>query len=1006
MASASEENRIFTLIENISNLGIKIEDLSSRTDILCNITRIYVKIAERTRNPEILRRALEHSNKVSKLVFDFNGLREQARVADATYRTMGMKIQALNLIAKIEEESRRIKDLSLRIEVLTDIAAILQALKETEKYEESIKRIIKSIETSTTPLVVKIDSYMIVYKHFIIVNDNKRANEILSIILVHLDNGIEHSQKGEILRTVVNMFIMIADMPQQDKIQQLIKAIELVKKYENLDDTDLIYGDIFKQLFTCENDDWLKQNLEWVASKIVAMEKSRIKIDSIFGFLTKIYADKIEFASDRIKDLLAVLDGIDKTKLGPSRYVAFMLMRVQLDGLFVDPALFFKGVETLLDELLHSSQFRKNLQEWVMQTLQGVITFFKLARPARVEYLEKGIGLTFNYALPDIKNEVLKFIILAMVEHAASTKDGELLDHCIDLSKKIEILDERIFVSVAIGHAFYELNNIPRAQDVISACLDELINITKPTSRIEARIQLARAIITRQYDVDGTLILLEDAVQDANLYLVKVTNKTVALHEIATEAMNVYITLFEAEEEAKRQKYNAIMTRAKEEIDTHTRKGIENAIKLYDDALDMMNGSTDRYEHAFITEQINRLRTYLQNFSETAPQQAIQPLQMESSQKDKFKVSKSDIGYKQSVLWRKKREMVYSVEITNNAKIQISELYCRIKKYAGEYLELMHDSVQKTQVLKPNGTFTCEFNFIAKRDVVPSKAIESDISFFDPVSESTVIIDLDPPSTSAQFKFFEPKTTTVDKFEKLRQKMEKKTHEIVIPFNVYLTWKKVTSLLKKLPFAVVQRDYNEIAGQFFGVLRLYAESRWPRMKRFSTLIQIVISGDGNEHESNVKLEFFIQDMPIFYNLLNMFQELIEVFECPNVECNAPLDKEKLVPDSYGTCKFCNQMFYLEANLAKLDKPLRLRTVTLQSLLDDSQSLDLVSKRIKQLKKDGMDEFLASFPVEAKEKYKIALEKVSKGEIKARDFLAESIKNGDDKLIQSILTRRD
>jgi len=1005
MASVSDQDRIFGLLENISNMGMKIEDLSSRTDVLCNITRIYTEIAEKTRNPEILRRALEHSNKVSKLVFEFNGLREQARVADVTFRSMGMKIQALNLVWKIEEEARRIKELKMRVEIMLEITAILHGLKEMENYEELLKRVLKSIEISTSPLVVKIDSYMLVYKHFMIKNDEKRANEILATALNHLDNGIERSLKGEILRTVVNMLISIAESAQQDKTQYLTKAIDLVKKYEHVDDTDLVFGDILKQIFANEKADWLKQNAVWIIEKILAMEKMRIKIDSIFGLLTKAYKDKIDLEPDRIKQLLAVLDAMEKTRLGPSHYVAFRLMRLQLEGIFVDPNTFFTGIEALLNELLHSSQFRKNLQEWVAQALGGVVSFFRLARPARVEYLEKAIGFTFNYGLPDIKNDVLKSILLAMIEHAVSAKNIELLDHCIDVSKRIDALDDRIFVSTSIGQAFYELNNVPKAQDVISACLDELINITKPTARIDARIQLARTIITRQYDVDGTLILLEDAVQDANLYLVKVTNKTVALHDIASEAMNVYMTLFEAEEEAKRQKYNTIMAKAKEEVDSHTQKGLENAIKLYEDALYMMNGTTDRYEHAFVTEQIARLRTYLQTFTETT-QPSLQQLETETGQKEHYKVSKSDIVYKQSILWRKKRELIYSIEITNNARVQVTELFCRIKKYAGEYLELMHDNVQKMQVLKPNGTFICEFNFVAKRDIVPIKAIESDISFFDPVSESTMIIDLEHPNTSAAFKFFEPKTINVDKFEKIRQKMEKKIHELVLPFNVYLAWKKIVGLLKKLPFTVVQRDYNEIANHFFGVLRLYGESRWPRIKKFSTLIQIIISGDVNERESNVKLEFYIQDSLIFHNLLNMFQELIEVFECPNVECNAPLDKEKLVPDGYGTCKFCNQLFYLDANLAKLDKPLRLRTVTLQSLLDDSQSLDLVSKRIKQLKKDGMEEFLAAFTAEAKEKYKAAFEKVSKGEIKARDFLAESIKNGDDKLIQSILTKHD
>jgi hypothetical protein len=1003
--AVSDEKRIFDLIENISNTATKIEDFSSRTDILCNVTRIYGEIAEKTRRQDLVHKALEHSNKVSKIVFEFNGLKEQGHLADVMQRSMGMKIQSLNLIKKIEEESKRIKDLSLRIEVILEIASIMLYLKENESYEGMIKHITKTVETSTNPLVVKIDSYMLLYKHFMRSGDTKRAAETLATVTGHLDNGIEQSLKGEILRTIVNMFITLSNTSEQNKNDYLMQALDLVKKYTQIEDTDLIYNDIFKRVFEIASHDWIKQHADSIIETIMKMEKMRIKTESIFFFLSRIYTDNVDIDPARVKQLLDILQAADTTKLGPSRYVAFKLVYLQLQGIFVDMTKFFDGIEGLLKELLHSSQFRKNLQEWVQQALNGIVSFFKLMKPARIEILERALVFAVNYALVDIKNDVLKNIIMAMIEHAIHSKSIDLLEHCVDLSKQINTIDDRIFVSTRIGNAFYELNDIPRGQDLISACLDELINITQPTARIDVRILLAKSIITRQYDIDGALILLEDAVQDANLYLIKPTDKTVALHEIGTGAMHVYMTLFETEEEAKRQKYNTLMSKAKEEIDLHTRKGIEGAIILYEQALEMMDGSTDRYEYAFVTEQIGRLRTYQQNFTDTTKPD-FQPLQNETSQKEKFKVSKSDIACKQSIFWGKKREMIYSVEITNNARVQLTELYCKIKKHAGEYLELMHDSTQKTQILKPNGTFACEFNFIAKRDIVPAKAIETEISFFDPVSESTITIDLDPPSTNAAFKFFEPKQINVDKFEKTRQKMEKKAHEITLPFNVYLTWKKITGVLKKLPFTVVQRDSNEIANQFFGVLRLYGESRWPRMKKFETLIQIVVSGDANEHESNAKLEFFIQDPPIFYNLVNMFQELIEVFECPNVECNAPLDKEKLNPDSYGVCKFCGHLYYLDANLAKLDRPLRLRTVTLQSLLDDNQSLDLVSKRIKQLKKEGMDEFLSTFSPDLKEKYKDVFEKVSKGDIKTRDFLSESIKNGDEKLVQSILAKHD
>ena len=80
----------------------------------------------------------------------------------------------------------------------------------------------------------------------------------------------------------------------------------------------------------------------------------------------------------------------------------------------------------------------------------------------------------------------------------------------------------------------------------------------------------------------------------------------------------------------------------------------------------------------------------------------------------------------------------------------------------------------------------------------------------------------------------------------------------------------------------------------------------------------------------------------------------------------------------------------------------MRTVTLASLLDDAQSLELVTKKIKQLKKEGLEVFLNGFSNDLKDKYRSVFEKVSKGELKAKDFLSESIKSGDDKIIQKIL----
>nr|MDO8116998.1 hypothetical protein [Candidatus Sigynarchaeota archaeon] len=232
--------------------------------------------------------------------------------------------------------------------------------------------------------------------------------------------------------------------------------------------------------------------------------------------------------------------------------------------MFISTDAFFNGIQNLLLEIFKSSQFRKNLNERVIQIFNGIIEYFVLLRPRTIKNLEKAIDLANNYAIKENKDIILKNILLAMVAEAREKKEPDLLERLIDNSKKIESLDERIFVSMKIGDALYDAGNISLGKDIITACFDETINIKNPESRISAKIKLALIFVSRLYDIENAITLLENALHDANLYLDNLTTKSTAIIDITRQVRLIHEVIFQAEEGARREKYNTFISQARE----------------------------------------------------------------------------------------------------------------------------------------------------------------------------------------------------------------------------------------------------------------------------------------------------------------------------------------------------------------------------------------------------------------------------------------------------------
>ncbi|MBD3188051.1 hypothetical protein GF325_14540 [Candidatus Bathyarchaeota archaeon] len=996
MEIKNDFTRITALLDDILTLGLKMDDIASKTDVVGNIVRLYAGLGERTRNQALIEKALDISTKIP---YDFRRIREQVNIA-SLFRKRGKKVQAINLLWRLQDEVKNIKNLELNSVANLAIAGEFYMLNELDDYHMIMERVLSAIEDYQGSILLRINASLSVYGFLVEHNLTGEAFKIFNSIKDILSAQSDATNIGEILRAIVATFISLSNKSSNSQVDFLLEALDLAKEYPTFYELDIIYRDILKQLFITKDRDWIEENLEFLINIIDQVDNDRIKLEIIYKFLLKAHDEKLDIDPEYLEQLIQSLETM-KERLSPSRYISFQLMKLQLIGIFVNQEKYFTEIELLISEVLKSSKFRRNLPEKVATILTNPVEFFTITQPDSTEMLERALQLTKHYALLEKKSEILKKILITMAKHGLKMQDVEVLEKSLDYAKKISNLDDRFFVLHEIANALHELKRTLLSKDILSGLLDEIGNIKAPKQRVKAKIALAHTIATREHDIVKGLELIREGIQDTKLYIVGNAHKTVALDELAIEASNIFGWIHETEEAARRQKYTTLISEAKKQLDLETREGIIKAVSIYNEALSFIDKNVDKYEQVWLEDRIEKLKRYLET-SDDAEEIGLK--EDDWLKKEDYRIRKSDITTKQSIEWRKKRELEYIIKIINNSRFQVNELTCRMKKYARDFLEMENEDVQKKDVLNPGESLSCEFLFIARRDIVPNNAIEAEINFYDPIKNRPVSKDLETPATNAKFRFFVPKKVSSGKFDKIKNKFEKKSHEFQVPYNVYLTWQKLNTLIKSpsFTFKVIQKEYNEIANQFFGVTRFHAESRWNRSRRHSTAIQVIISGDIGERETNVKMEFFLQDPIILYNLINLLEEEIKVWKCPNPDCNAPLDKTQIGIDIPGTCKFCSTIFLLDVNTKKPDRPLSFEILDTRDLESKDQFMNYLKTRVKGMDDSTLDATALLVPEEMREPAKQLLKRAINGEIKPKELVREAITNHVEKLLQAIL----
>nr|MDO8116999.1 hypothetical protein [Candidatus Sigynarchaeota archaeon] len=110
----------------------------------------------------------------------------------------------------------------------------------------------------------------------------------------------------------------------------LMKAIDLLNHYNDIDDIEFIYNDVLKKVYDLNDGKWIENNLDLIAEILEKVDKPRIRMEIIHGFLTKVYKEKLNLDPDYVMQLIQLVESPGGVKLSPVKYVGYQVMKAQI----------------------------------------------------------------------------------------------------------------------------------------------------------------------------------------------------------------------------------------------------------------------------------------------------------------------------------------------------------------------------------------------------------------------------------------------------------------------------------------------------------------------------------------------------------------------------------------------------------------------------------------------------------------------------------------------------
>ncbi|MFW9999709.1 MAG: hypothetical protein ACFE88_06290 [Candidatus Hermodarchaeota archaeon] len=241
-------------------------------------------------------------------------------------------------------------------------------------------------------------------------------------------------------------------------------------------------------------------------------------------------------------------------------------------------------------------------------------------------------------------------------------------------------------------------------------------------------------------------------------------------------------------------------------------------------------------------------------------------------------------------------EYLFKIKVINNRNFNITNININILSYPEESLILSRvdghpqfspDSAKFHKISKGGGFVSPTFVFKPKKDCIKG-TVHAVVNFINEKDQIDTI-NVEPHEIRMICGLLRPKIVSNEDFENLTKDLltfKKVGQEFTIPYNAIQLYQKLSNLLKRKNFAIIDSEKEELEGKFHGFIKGYAEGTF---SKHSVGLLLTLNGNKDEQFSVLKVDIFAEDEDMTPSIMSEFENSISPQNCPECRENLPVE---------------------------------------------------------------------------------------------------------------------
>ncbi|MHA2186379.1 MAG: hypothetical protein ACXAAI_15405, partial [Promethearchaeota archaeon] len=241
-------------------------------------------------------------------------------------------------------------------------------------------------------------------------------------------------------------------------------------------------------------------------------------------------------------------------------------------------------------------------------------------------------------------------------------------------------------------------------------------------------------------------------------------------------------------------------------------------------------------------------------------------------------------------------EYLFKIKVINDGNYNITNININILSFPEESLILSRvnghpqfspDSAKFHKISKGGGFVSPTFVFKPKKDCIKG-TVHAVVNF---INEKDQIdsVNVEPHEIRMICGLLKPKFVSNEDFENLTKDLltfKKVGEEFTIPYNAVQLYQKLSILLKRKNFAIIDSEKQELEGKFLGFFKGFAEGSF---SKHSVGLILTLNGNIDEKFSVLKVDIFAEDVNMAPSIMSEFENSTNPESCPECQENLPVE---------------------------------------------------------------------------------------------------------------------